>query len=206
MISFTSTRKTDLKDKLFNTGVSLIIVSFVTCVISFYIFIIGVPVFLVGVILVWLSDKNAKIKFLFTLTPLFAYVPCVILFLYVWNWSPPKTFVLPADLRGHFWVVYGESCGNEPNNEKGRILYPIPPNRVLIVKSERQEGLINHKYYIRQQNGKLIEIREASDPYSRQTNYPVVLFLGSGTTSEAIEIGSPSSKVSNDIHYNVFYL
>jgi hypothetical protein len=195
-----------LKDRIFIIGIGLITFAFLACVISFYLLPFGIPVFVIGVIIVLFSEQPSKIKLLLTLGPPTAYIPCTFLFIYLWNYSPPKTFVIPADLRGYFWVVYGEACGREPIKENGRIVYSIPITKTLILKTKDKGGLINHQYWIKQRNGQLVEVKVGGDAYQKPKQYPVVMLLGSGTLHGEVSIGNSSSESPLAIHYEDYYL
>ena len=52
-----------MREKAFYIGLTLIIISFIACVISFYLLVYGIPTFLVGAILVLNEDFDSHINY-----------------------------------------------------------------------------------------------------------------------------------------------
>ena len=125
-----------MREKAFYIGLTLIVISFITCVISFYLLVFGIPTFLVGAILVFLSKQTIKVKLITTLTPVVLYIPLTFLFLYVYNYSTPKTILIPKDYEGNLRVVYEEKCGHNYDKTEGVKTLTFPENGILILNED----------------------------------------------------------------------
>lgn len=96
----------------------------------------------------------------------------------------PETYLIPSDFEGMFKVISGQECGISPKVENGRRVLEIPDNGVLIIKPTSESGIIDHRYYLVDDNGKRIEIEKN---YSNETiPSPNVRLLGSGRSSRTI--------------------
>ena len=72
--------------------------------------------------------------------------------------TEPETFLIPSDFRGRVNILYNQKCGNEVEFENGRRIYRIPNDGILFTKFEKPSGLINHKYYLINENGTQTEL------------------------------------------------
>ncbi|MDT3738791.1 MAG: hypothetical protein RO257_04745 [Candidatus Kapabacteria bacterium] len=193
-----------MKAKAFYIGLTLILISFITCVISFYLLIFGIPIFLIGVVLVFLSKQATKVKLITTLTPIVLYIPLTFLFLYVYNYSTPKTILIPKDFEGNLRVVYEEKCGYNYDKSEGVKTMNFPENGILIL-NEDFDRHVNYKYFLVDDLGKRTEIQQIIDFKSKVQNRPCVLFVGSGTIGQTIEANSTNQE-EKGITFTDFYV
>ena len=186
-----------MKNKLYIIGLTLIILSFLACVISFWLLIFGVPVFIVGTIFVFLSKKSTRTKLLTTILPVIAYLPFTYLFLLAYNHTSPKTFLIPAEYQGTIRIVYEEECGIKMYKENGRQILQFPQTGILIL-NEKFDGGINNEYYLIDKSGKRTKIDESIDYKDSTKKLPFILVGGAGTFG--------ADDKSKDIKYSDFYL
>jgi len=193
-----------VREKAFYIGLTLIVISFITCVISFYLLVFGIPTFLVGAILVFLSKQTIKVKLITTLTPVVLYIPLTFLFLYVYNYSTPKTILIPKDYEGNLRVVYEEKCGHNYDKTEGVKTLTFPENGILIL-NEDFDRHINYKYYIVDDLGNRTEIQQVLDFKSSVQGRPYVSVVGSGTIGQSIEANSTNQE-EKGITFSDFYV
>lgn len=193
-----------MREKAFYIGLTLIVISFITCVISFYLLVFGIPTFLVGAILVFLSKQTIKVKLITTLTPVVLYIPLTFLFLYVYNYSTPKTILIPKDYEGNLRVVYEEKCGHNYDKTEGVKTLTFPENGILIL-NEDFDRHINYKYYIVDDLGNRTEIQQVLDFKSSVQGRPYVSVVGSGTIGQSIEANSTNQE-EKGITFSDFYV
>jgi hypothetical protein len=186
-----------LKNKLYIIGLTLIILSFLACVISFWLLILGIPVFIGGTIFVILSKKPIQTKLLTTILPIIAYLPLTYLFLLAYNYTTPKTFLIPAEYQGTIRIVYEEKCGIKMHKENGRQILQFPETGILIL-NEKFDGGINNEYYLIDKSGKRTKIDEIIDFKDNTKKLPFILVGGAGTFG--------TDDKSKDITYSDFYL
>ncbi len=193
-----------MKEKAYYIGLTLIIISFIACVISFYLLVFGIPTFLVGAILVFLSKNKIQVKLITTLTPIALYIPLTFLFLYVYNYSTPKTILIPKDFDGNLRVVYEEKCGHNYDNTDGVKTLTFPENGILILNEEFDRH-INYKYYLVDDLGNRTEIPQILDFKSRVQKGPYALVGCSGTIGQSIEANTTNQE-EKGITYSDFYV
>jgi hypothetical protein len=200
------TRRKTLREKMYFGGLTLIIISFVACVISYWLLIFGIPAFLIGTILVLLSSRPTKTKLLATLTPIILYIPFTYLFLNAYNYTTPNIFLIPSDYEGTLRIIYEEECGQYISKKDGNEIFNFPSNGILIL-NEDFEGGINNKYFLVDKIGHKTEIPEILEFKNRKSKMPCVLVGGSGTMWEweKIEVNSINKK-EKGITYSDFYL
>lgn len=156
------TEKTLQKSKwIFVTGAILVV--FFSAVIGFMhigvLYLFGIPIvgLLVGIILVWLGRANAKTKAFFS----FISIPLIIATFfssYYLNKAEAETFLIPNNYRGEIVVFYDEPCGEEPLIEKGRRIYHLSTEGVLITKFKKNRGYLDRKFYLTTDDGDWTEI------------------------------------------------
>ena len=181
----------------------LIGISFVACVVSFYLFIYGVPVYVLGALLVFLSRTKVKAKLFSTLIPLVLYLPGTYVFLLIYNYTPPKTFLIPSDYSGPLRIVYEEKCGEKPEKSDGRQVLKFPKTGVLILNVDFDGG-VNNKYYLVDSKGNKNEVPQTLSYKDSVRNTPAVLVAGSGTMGAASYANSQTHE--GDIKYSDFYV
>jgi len=169
-----------LKDKFFFVGLLLIAITFVACVISFWLLYYGIFLFAAGTLLVFLSKKPIKTKLLTTILPIIIYVPVTYVFLLAYNYTTPKTFLIPIDYDGTVRVVYEEKCGVELHVENGRQIFQFPKSGILIL-NEPFDGRINHEYYLVDKSGRQIKVTQVLDDKDLGKKLPSIQVGGAGT-------------------------
>jgi hypothetical protein len=171
-----------LRDKAYLIGITLIGITFIACVLSFWLLFYGVFTFAIGAILIFLSKKSIKKKLLVTILPIIFYLPTTYLFLLAYNYTPPKTFLIPADYEGIIRIVYEEKCGVEIRKENGRQILQFPESGILVLK-EKFNGGINNEYFLIDKSGKRTKIEEVIDFNNSLKNIPFIVVAGGGTVN-----------------------
>lgn len=193
-----------MRAKAFYIGLTLIIISFIACVISFYLLVFGIPTFLFGAVLVLLSKQTIQTKLLTTLTPLVLYFPFTFLFLYVYNYSTPKTILIPKNFEGNLRVVYEENCGRNYDKTDGVKTLTFPENGILVL-NEDFDRHVNYNYYLVDELGSRTKIPQILDFKDRIQKRPCVLVGGSGTIGQTIEANSENQE-EKGIIFSDFYV
>ena len=163
-----------MRQTAFYIGLTLIAISFIACVVSFYLLVFGIPTFLVGAILIFLSNQKIKTKFLATLIPLILYIPSTFLFLYAYNYSTPKTILIPKNFEGNLRVVYEENCGLNYDKTDGIKTLTFPDNGILVL-NEDFDRHVNYNYFLVDELGNRTEIPQILDFNDRIQKRPCVL-------------------------------
>jgi hypothetical protein len=123
---------------------------------AFFAFI-GLPVFIVGIVLIFISKKSWKHKLILIavfIVGIFAFWP-------IWrelNSVGPETFLIPNDYRGKASVIYKKGCGINLEKTNDTLIYNIPENGILILDGEQEYGLIEHTYFLVDDNGNRTEL------------------------------------------------
>jgi hypothetical protein len=193
-----------VKDKIYICGITLIGISLIICVISFYLLIFGIPIFIIGGVFVFISKQTIKTKVLTALIPIILYVPLTILFLMAYNYSTPKTILIPSEFEGTLRIVYEEECGNNYNVIGGTKTLKFPKNGILIL-NEDFDNDINYKYYLIDKLGNKKEIPQTFFCKSNITKIPCVL-IGSSGTIGLTELSNSTNKEQKGITYTDFYV
>lgn len=193
-----------MKQTAFYIGLTLIVISFIACVISFYLLVFGIPTFLVGAILIFISKQNIKTKLLTTLIPIILYVPSTFLFLYAYNYSTPKTILIPKNFEGNLRVVYEENCGRNYDKTDGIKTLTFPQNGILVL-NEDFDRHVNYNYYLVDEFGNRTKILHILDFKDRIQKRPCVLVGGSGTIGQTIEANSTNHE-EKGITFSDFYV
>lgn len=136
-----------MENRTYLTGFILIGLSFLACVISYYFVYFAIPFFLIGSTIVLFSKTTLKKKLLTIFLPIFLWIPSSFIFLYIYGYSTPETYLIPISLKNGFRVIYDEKCGIEPKMKEGRQVIEIPENGIAILNSKNQSGWNNHNYY-----------------------------------------------------------
>jgi hypothetical protein len=193
-----------VRKKAFYIGLTLIIISFIACVISFYLLVFGIPTFLVGAILVLLSKQTIQKKLLTTLIPIVLYFPFTFLFLFIYNYSTPKTILIPKNFDGNLRVVYEEKCGRNYDKTDGVKTLTFTENGILIL-SEDFDRHVNYNYYLVDELGNRTEIPQIIAFSDKVQKRPCVLVGGSGTIGQTIEANTTNQE-EKGITYSDFYV
>lgn len=191
-----------MTSKLFNIGIVIVSVSFIASILSFYLLYFTIPMFIIGVILIIFSQKSKLHKIIAILLPILLYLPCTALFLWIYNYSKPKVFLIPKGYNGVLRVVYEEPCGSEILKQDGKEIYVFPENGLLILRNEF-DGIINHTFYYVDKEGKRTLINQSSfaeDNSFTKYKYPLV----SSGSSGAIYLDD--IKYSKEVKYSDFFI
>lgn len=189
----------------FNIGLSLIIISFIACVISFYLVVYLGFIFILGCHFILISDSKNKFKIISIVVPIVLYLPSTILFLKACNYTSPKIFLFPKNYIGKLRIVYEEKCGQKIRKENGKEIFEFYKNGILIL-SEKFNGNINHKYYFVDSKGIKTEIPQANID-KQNLRFPNVSILGAGTMSDKeIKIGVSSDYDIDAVKYTDFFV
>ena len=184
-----------MKDRAYLTGLILIAITFIACVISFYLLVFGIFVFGIGVLFIWVSKKRVNTKLLATILPIILYLPATYLFLLAYNYTSPKTILIPANYEGTIRIVYEQKCGVKLHKENGRQIVQFPKSGILIL-NEKFDGGINNEYYLVDNNGKRTKVNQIIDFKDRIKQLPSIQVGGAGTLGSDI----------GDITFSDFYL
>jgi len=166
--------------------------------------IYGIPLFILGVILVFISKQTTKTKLLMSLTPIALYFPLTYLFLLSYNYSTPKTILIPSSYEGTMRIVYEEKCGNNYKEIDGRKTLKFPKNGILILNEDFDRHL-NYNYFLVDKLGNKKEIPQILDFKNKIKKIPCILFVGSGTIGQTIMANS-HNKEEKGIKYSDFYV
>jgi hypothetical protein len=143
------------------------------------------------------SKKPLRTKLLTTVLPVIIYIPVTYLFLLAYNYTTPKTFLIPADYEGQIRIVYEEKCGVKMQKENGRQILHFPESGILIL-NEDFDGGINNDYYLVDKNGRRTKVEEISNFSDSTKKLPYILVGGAGTLG--------SDEESKSIKFSDFYL
>jgi hypothetical protein len=187
----------NLKDKIYLTGLTLIAITFLACLISFWLLVYVVFIFAIGAVFIFFSKKPIKTKLLTTILPILIYLPATYIFLLAYNYTTPKTFLIPANYQGTIRIVYEEKCGEKMHKVNGREILQFPENGILIL-NEKFDGGINNDYYLVDKSGRRTEIDETIDYKNSSKKLPFILVGGAGTFV--------SDDNKKNITYSDFYL
>jgi len=97
--------------------------------------------------------------------------------------------------------VYGESCGEQPTYEGGRRVMKIPEDGILIIRPKFKSGIVDHEYYLVDDNGERTKLNQFFEYNDRLTKLPGVLLGPSGSIGGAMPDGSSSSESPLAIHF-----
>lgn len=152
------------QNRIFKTGVVLII--FWSAFIGFFniavLYWFGIPILglLLGIFLVWVAKETVKTKLLLTIIPPPIILAAFFIFYLFLPRAEPETFLIPQNFRGQFAIIFNEACGQTISYEKGRRIYQIPDNGILMTNANRTFGVIDHKFYLIDENGNQIQLPE----------------------------------------------
>ncbi|MBD3581576.1 DUF6843 domain-containing protein [Flavobacterium selenitireducens] len=154
-------------DLSFYIGFTLIVLSWIISVMSFYLLVFTWIPYLVGTVLVALSNQELKKKLLTTTLPIVGYVPITFIFLYLYNYTSPKVFLISKEQTGILRIIYDQQCGEKYVIENDKITISFPKDGIIIL-AEKFDGNTNPKdeYYFcddkgNRQKTNSIEIRSA---------------------------------------------
>jgi hypothetical protein len=204
-------KMTDKTSKiLFFIGIILLGIGAFGLTFAAFFAIIGLPVFVIGIILIFVAKKTWKQK----LIPIGLFIVGIIIFWPIWtkiNSVGPETYLISENYRGKINIIYGEYCGKELIEENSRLIYEIPDDGILIVNKELKYGIVNHEYYLVDENGtrtklQMMDVRNFNEEYTieKNPNEPSRSKLGIFGNSTG---GSSNSQDENDgFEFQEFYV
>ena len=117
------------------------------------------------------------------------------------NRPEKETFLIPADFKGEFRIVYGEKCGVSPRTEEGRRILEIPLDGVLIIQPEFEAGIIDNEYYLVDSTGQKTRLNSSFGSEGRR---PGISMGGSGSFGGPMADGGFSSESDLAIEFTDF--
>jgi len=159
---------------LFYSGISLLAIGAFGMTFAAFFAVIGLPIFILGIILITVSKRTWKQK----LIPIGLFIIGIVAFWPIWtkiNSIGPETYLISENYRGRIHIIYGEDCGTELIEKENRLIYRIPDDGILIVNKEIKFGIIDHEYYLVDQNGTQTElpkmdVRDFNEEYTLEKN------------------------------------
>jgi len=147
------------RNGFFIAGIVLFAVAIIGTFVIPYFFLIMPIVVLIAILLIWISKRKTLTKILWTVSPLGL---LVLLFVinYQLNKMESETYLVPKEFRGNFAVYFEESCGVDAEYEKGRRIYRVPDDGMLITKFEREFGIIDNEFYLIDTEGNKLILKE----------------------------------------------
>lgn len=142
---------------LFYSGLILLAIGTFGLTFAAFFAIIGLPIFIAGIILVLMSKKPWKQR----LIPIGFFILGIVAFWPIWriiNTVGPETFLIPDNYRGRVNIIFKEGCGNELKKTDEGFIYKIPNNGILILNAKQKFGIIDHTYYLVDNNGNKAEL------------------------------------------------
>jgi hypothetical protein len=124
--------------------------------------------------------------------------------LYAYNYSTPKTILIPKNFEGILRVVYEENCGHNYDKIDGIKTFTFPENGILVL-NEDFDRHVNYNYYLVDELGNRTKISQILDYKDRIQKRPCVLVGGSGTIGHTIEANSTNHK-EKGIIFSDFYI
>jgi uncharacterized protein DUF6843 len=136
----------------------------------FWFSVIGMASVLIGIILVLLSTKNWKAKFLSIGIPV-----AIGAFFTYRSYITPATYLIPEGYRGNVMVVFNQKNGRDEEYEGRRRIYRIPLSGVLFTKFKDEEGFINEEYFYVSRSGHrtklgVLDTRDFNEEWTLQKN------------------------------------
>lgn len=155
------------RKRIFLSGVLLIVVfSLLVGLLNVgVLYMFGVPLIglIVGVVLIWFARISVASKFAFSFLPFPLIIGSFLVSLFL-RTAEAETFLIPSDYRGEVVVFYAEPCGEPPRYEGANRLYQLSSEGVLITQATKNDGYLNRKFYLLDQNG----VRVGMPEFSRQ--------------------------------------
>gem|GEM_PF-801820 len=115
-----------------------------------------------------------------------------------------ELYLIPADFRGTFRVIYGQPCGSSPSYEQGRRVLRVPADGLLLIQPPIETGWIDNEYYLVDKAGRRQKIAELQYYPEKKPAMPSVLLRSTGTFGGAMPNGSTSFESPLALHYADF--
>src|SRR5687767_1606837 len=120
---------------------------------TFWLMYFGFVCLLLGTTIVILSKKNWKYKFAAIALPV-----GFVLFAILSSLARPEIYLIPEGFRGPIYVVFDQERGHAKEYDGLRRIYRIPQTGVLFTQFERNEGILNQKFFFVTKAGERKEI------------------------------------------------
>src|SRR5690606_31548038 len=101
----------------------------------------------------------------------------------IYNYSTPKTILIPTNYEGPLRVVYEERCGENYGEMNGQKTLRFPENGILIL-NEDFDRHINYDYYLIDKLGNKTQIVQILDFENKAEKTPCILPGGGGTMGQ----------------------
>jgi len=159
---------------LFYIGIVLLAIGAFGLTFAAFFAIIGLPIFILGIILVLLSRTTWKRR----LVTIGVFIALVFVFWPVWlriNKIGPEVFLIPDDYRGRITIIFKKDCGINLEKTKEGLVYDIPNDGILLLSNEQKYGIIDHTYYLVDENGNRnelpkMDVRDFNEEWTLEKN------------------------------------
>jgi len=204
---------------LFYSGLILLTIGAFGLTFAAFFAIIGLPIFVVGIIMVLLSIKKTWKQ---RLIPIGIFIVGIVAFWPIWNTINtvgPERFLIPENYRGKVNIIYKKNCGIQLEKTDEGLVYEIPNDGILLLSNEQKYGIIDHKYYLIDENGNKTElpkmdVRDFNEKWTleKNPNEPSRDKLGvfhwgrSGSTGEMIDENGEVSNKDDLYTFSEFYV
>jgi hypothetical protein len=188
-----------LKDKNYLAGLIVVLGSFILYHFSDYYFLLTLPFFIIGLILIFISKKKRKTKFIILSI---SGITWILIHFFL---APKKTILIPSYFEGQFRIVYEEQCGTQPNYEKGRQLLKIPDNGILILKTKFVSDAHN-EYFLVNKNGSRQKINVVVQSTDKAIKLPTVMIPFTSSLGQSTPFVNYTKTPARQIIFSDFYL
>jgi hypothetical protein len=160
-----------MKSKLSKILLILGLLFLIIGIFPFWLTIYGFACFILGAVLILLSLKNWKIKWIGILG--------IILFVTIFihkSSTTPVRYLIPEGYKGHVYVIFNQKNGQKIEFEGRRRIYRIPKTGVLFTQFKDEEGWMDEDYYYITGTGKRIklgifDVRDYDEEWSPKKNH-----------------------------------
>lgn len=87
----------------------------------------------------------------------------------------PEVFLIPDGYRGSIYIIYNQKQGVDKEYGRGKRIYRIPRNGILLTKFKDEYGIINQEYYYSSPDGKrrklgVLDSRDFNEEWTLEKN------------------------------------
>jgi hypothetical protein len=83
------------------------------------------------------------------------------------NKPEPETYLIPQGFTGRVNVIFNRKDGAAPRYENGRRIYEIPSNGILLTQFKDEYGIVDHRYFYVDSNGKRTSLKIYQYDYNK---------------------------------------
>lgn len=160
---------------LYYSGLILLVIGSFGLTFAAFFAIIGLPIFVIGIVLVLASLKKTWKQ---RLVPIGLFILGIVAFWPIWraiNTVGPETFLILENYRGQVNIIYKNDCGVQLEKTEEGLVYVIPEDGILIINDKQKYGIIDHKYFLVDQNGNRTElpkmdVRDFNEEWTTEKN------------------------------------